>query len=120
MVQNGRLQVVQPRVQPPQHHVADFLLPMVAQQQQFLVDGVVVGHGAAAVAQAAEGLGRIETDGPRHAERPGRTALEFRSQRLGGVLDDQQVVPVGDRLQGVHVGGAAVELRWERSPWCGA
>ena len=62
-VENRGLQIVQAGIQSPENDVAaGGVAAVIAEEQELLVDRVVVGHGAAAVAEAAERLGGIEAD----------------------------------------------------------
>ncbi len=44
------------------------------------------------------------------ADRAGAAAFEFGADRLGGVLDNHELMLLGDLHQGVHVGHLAVEV----------
>ena len=70
----------------------------------------VVGDDPPAVTKTPEELGWVEAEPRRDPERPGRSPIEARAERLRRVLDDQQVVLARDGRQGIHVAGAAVEL----------
>jgi hypothetical protein len=70
---------------------------VLTQRAQARREGVVVGRDRAAVAEAAERLARKEAEAGGLADRPGPTPLGRTAQRLRGVFDDRQVVPVGER-----------------------
>ena len=70
----------------------------------------VAGHDHAGVAIGAQVLGRIEAEAADAAQAAGALALVFRADRLGGVLDDRQIVPFGDAPDRLHVGALAEQV----------
>lgn len=70
---------------------------------------VVAGEDRAAVTVAAERLAREETRASDVAQVATLASLVFGAKALGGVLDHDQLVAVGDRVDLVHVGRLAVE-----------
>lgn len=70
---------------------------------------VVTGEDRAAVAVAAEGLAREETCAADVAQVAALAPLVFGTKALGSILDHDQVVAVGDRIDLVHVGRLPVK-----------
>lgn len=70
---------------------------------------VVAGEDRAAVAVAAKGLAREEARAADMAQVAALPPLVFGTKTLRGVLDHDQLVTIGDRIDLVHVGRLAVE-----------
>src|SRR5665213_609368 len=70
----------------------------------------VAGNNHAAVAEAAEIFGRVEAETGHTAEAAGALALILGAERLGGVLYDDEIVPLGDVPQTFHVGALAKQV----------
>ena len=71
---------------------------------------LVVGADRAAVPERAEVLARIERERGGRSERARAAAAVARAVRLGGVLEKQQTVRLGERAEAVHVADLAVEM----------
>ena len=84
--------------------------PVVAQLADLRVDVGVVGEQRAAVAERAEVLLDDEAGRRRIAQLADLEAGAGRIDRLRVVLDDAQLVPIGDCLDRRHVGALAVEV----------
>ncbi len=107
-IENRRLKIIEPRIEAPGHDLAIRVAAVIAELLEAFEDSVVVGHNGSAVAQASEHLGGIKTDRAGRAEGSRRLAAEARSQRLGGVFDDRQRVPLREFSEGFHIRRAAV------------
>lgn len=70
---------------------------------------VVAGKDGAAIAVAAEGLAREETRASNVAQVAALAPLVFGAKTLGGILDHDQIVAVGDRIDLVHIGRLPVQ-----------
>ena len=70
----------------------------------------VVGEDHAAVAVAAQWLGREKTGGGDLGQGAGFFAVLAGAEALGGVFQDEQVVFVGDGLDGLVIGGLAEQV----------
>lgn len=70
---------------------------------------IVAGEDRTAVAVAAEGLAREEACAADVAQVAALTPLVFGTKALGGILDHDQLVPVSDRIDLVHVSRLAVQ-----------
>ncbi len=70
----------------------------------------VAGDDHAGVAVGAEVLGRIEAETAHTAETAGALALVLGAERLGSVLDEDQVVALGDVPERLHVGALAEQV----------
>ena len=70
----------------------------------------IVGHHGATIAQCTKVLRRIEAECPRHADGTDGPAVCGRQVRLAAVLDDGQMMAIGYRLDGRHVGGLSVQV----------
>ena len=70
----------------------------------------VVGQHRAAVAVAAERLGRKEARRRRRRERAELAALVGRAERLRGVVEHEQAFRLGDRQQRIVVGRQAEQI----------
>ena len=81
--QHGGLQRVEPAVDADEVMVVPRLLPVVAQHPQLRGQLAVVGRDHAAVAEAAEILGRIEAQAAERAERAGPPAVDTRRRSPG-------------------------------------
>jgi hypothetical protein len=108
--EDRRLDRVEPAVDADHLVVVPRLHAVDAEQFQRLRDVVAGGREEAAVAGAAEVLGRIEAEAADVTEAAGAAAMPGREDRLGGILDDGHAGPAGDGQQGVHVGRPAEEV----------
>ena len=109
--QDRRLQRVEARVQADMDVVVLRLaLAVEGERAELRGERVVIGEHGAAVAVAAERLGRIEAGAGDLAERAALPAAERAADRLRGVLDDQQVLARGDLLDRRIVGRQAEQV----------
>ena len=108
--QEGRLHLVEPRIEAALQVHVFHPAAVVAQHAQPLGQLGIVGGDRAAVAEGAEILGRKETVRAGMAERAGPPSAHLGALRLRHVLDHFQPVLVGQRHDGVHVGRLAVEM----------
>lgn len=109
-IEDGGLQVVESGIHPPRDDVSTAIAAVVTELGQLLAKFIVIGNDDAAVPETPEDLCGIEADGRGNAEGAGGAALEFGPESLGGILDDEQPVPIGDGLEPVHIAGSPVEL----------
>lgn len=116
MAQDRGLQIVEPAVERPALALAAVVHAEAAQLQQDLMNGGIVGDHRAAIAQAAQRLGRVEADRGGDAEGACRLSVELRSQGLGGIFKQQQPAPLADGADRIHVAGAAVEIGRHHRP----
>ncbi len=90
-------------------HIA-LALAVHADLAHCLGQGVVVGEDGTAVAVAAQGLAGEKAGAPDGAEVAALAAFVGGTKALGGVFNDGQVAVFGrDGVDGVHVGGLAVQ-----------
>ena len=75
-----------------------------------LLDACVGSGDQAAIAERGQVLGREERERRRVAERAAGSARKGRAECLGGVLHQEQPVPVADRSQRRSVGGVPEEV----------
>jgi len=111
IVQNRGLQIVQARVQAPANDFAVGTPTVIPQFEDAAVHLIVVGRHCSAVSQASQELGRKETNSRRHSEAGRSAPPKTRAECLRRIFDQQQAVPIRDRLKLAHVGRAAVQLR---------
>ena len=64
----------------------------------------IAGHDHAGVAKGAQVLARVKAEAADSAQRPGALALVVGGKCLGGVLDDGQVVALGNAPERFHIG----------------
>src|SRR5208282_2414415 len=107
--EDAGVQVVQPAVEAITVNVAG-IGPVVAQLANPGVDVGVVGHDGPAVAEGAQVLLDDETGGCSVAEFGDFEALAVSADGLRVVLDQTQIVFVGDFFDGGHVGALAVKM----------
>ena len=104
--QDRRLQRVEARIQADMDVVVLRLaLAVEGQRPELCRKRVVVGEHRAAVAVAAERLGRIEAGPGDRAERAALPAAQRAADRLRRILDDHQAFGLGDPLDRGIVGG---------------
>ena len=108
--QDGRLQLVESRVDARLLMVIAIRLAAVSQPADALREPAIVGDDRAAIAKRAEILGGIEAECSSHPDRADGPAAGGRQMRLAAVLDDGEVVARGDALDRGHVGGLAVQV----------
>ena len=111
--QQCRLEPVEPIVEAELHVLALDPLAEVAQTAEPAGQQRVVGADSAAVSKRAEVLARVEGEAGGGAERADRPSAVLRAGGLGRVLEQQQAVRLGHRLQRVHVARLAVEVHGE-------
>lgn len=70
---------------------------------------VVAGEDRATVAVAAEGLTREEARAADVAQVAALAPLVFSAKALGSILDHDQIVTVGDRINLIHIGRLSVK-----------
>ena len=86
-------------------------MPWPRSSRSLSASRVVVGRQHAAVAVAAEVLGRIEAEAADVAERAGAATAILRADRLAGVFDHRQSrASAPCASSGVHVGALAVQM----------
>jgi hypothetical protein len=103
------MQVVEAAVEA--HAVARALLgAMIAEPADGTVDRFIVSHDRAAIAERAQVLLDDEAGAYSVAQLADLESVAARADGLGVVLDDQQIVLVGNFADGAHVGALAVEM----------
>ncbi|MNX91376.1 hypothetical protein D3C86_1234510 [compost metagenome] len=108
--QDGGLDLVQPRVRARQAADVAILPAVFAQPPDLLGD---LGRGrrdAAAVADGAQVLGRVEAEGGRIAEGADLAPVKLRAVGLRAVLDHLEAVTPGELHDPGHVGRVAVDV----------
>src|SRR5262245_48316110 len=76
----------------------------------------LVGRDGSAIPKTAENFEWIEAETACDSEASGSPGTKARAKRLGGVLDDQQAMPVGDGLYPGHVAHAAIQMDRQQHP----
>ena len=92
---------------------------MIPQPPHRLRRCCAVGRHGAPVAQGAEQFRRVETEAAGESPRTTLAAVVRRAQRLGRVLDDDQLVFGRDGHQRLHVAQAAVQVHRNHRPGAG-
>ena len=92
--------------------VAD-LGAVVAEVAEFVGERGVVGRHCARIGERAEVFARVEAHARGMAEGAGGATVATRTVGLGGIFQDEQSVTVGDRVDGAHICGLAVEVDGE-------
>ena len=109
--QHGGLQLVDAEVPTDQRVVVLRLHAVHAQHAKLCGKRVIVRHAHARIAEGAEILGREERQAADVANAAGSAPRRvFRADRLGGILDERQIVPACKRHQRIHVGRLAVQM----------
>src|SRR5262245_16864819 len=111
--QDGRLEFIESRIDPPFLMLIPVDLASVAQALDLLCQGSVVGDHGAAIAQRAEILRRVKAERPGVANGPDRAAVCFGQMGLTAVFDDREVVPRGETLDRGHVRCLPVQVNWK-------
>ena len=117
--QHGRLQIIQPGIQPPGHHVTRFISPVITQQKNLMRYSIVVGDHGSTITKTPQHLGWIKTERAGYTKGASAPSLVSRAQALGGIFDDQQAMPVGNCPQRIHITSASIELDWHNHPGLG-
>ena len=81
-----------------------------AQEADLVGQGAVLSDHGPAVAEAAEVLRREKRIAADRPHRSGPASSVFRANRLGGVLDDRQIVPPRDVENRIHLGALAEQV----------
>ena len=92
-------------------HIAG-LASVIAQVHHARVQLVVIGHEHPAFS-GGEGFGTMKTKRRHIAQRARLAPAKFTANRLGGVLDDDQSVLIGNRPQRIVIRRAAVQIHRE-------
>src|SRR6266550_8025951 len=85
------------------------ILPVVAEPADEARNLFLVGSYGPTVAEPAQEFERVETETTRQSERPRPLAPKFCPQGLGRVLDDYEVVYIGDIDDPIHLADSAVQ-----------
>ena len=104
------LRGVEARIVAEHLHLVAVAQPVVAQEPQLAVHLVVVGHDDAGVAPDVDDLQRVHGEGGGNAPGADAPAVELAHQTLAAVLDDRQLVALGDCRDALHLGDVAGEV----------
>ena len=108
--QDRRLNLVHARVEAELLVVVALFRAVVAKQAQPARQLGIGGGDRTALAVGAQILGEVEAEAAEVPDGSGAAAPVFSAVRLGGVLDDDQVMPRGDLHDRVHIGHLAVQV----------
>ena len=114
--EDGRLHLVESRVETWFEMVVAVRLSAVPQPAQPGRERAVAGHDRAAVAKGTEVLRRIEAERAGHADGAHGSAAGCCQVRLTRIFDQRQFVPRGHLLQGVHIRGLSVQMHRQNRP----
>ena len=111
--EDARMQIVEPAV------VTDavagaFVRAVVAEFARDAVDLRIVGNNSATVAERSQVLLNDEAYGGGVAEFSDLEAIAASADGLRVILDDLEIVLVGDLANGLHVGALAIEVDWHQ------
>ena len=121
--------LVEPRPLGIQHRPLEFAEAIVAADGEMLVPGaadpptavvdraqplgqIVVVRKHDAPFAATEVLARLEGEHAHLSDRAHAAALVFGPVGVGGVFDEHEIVPLGNRQQGIHVDRLTAEMDW--------
>ena len=108
--QDGRLQFIQAAVRAPRLMRVARRLAIIAQFAQLRRQGIVIRDHSAAIAVRAHIFGRVEAERAQMTDGPDLLPAVFGAVRLGAIFDQQQVMLVGEGLQGIHISRAAIQM----------